>query len=126
MIGGIGRQADGIAGERVRRLPTQRKTQRGKLALLVATMLHARSANLMALAASLPLATESEAAAMPHNGHRMPAVWHDARIVRIPGVAGGARQGHRPKDGARSALVQPTPPHNALAQVGRCMFLFRS
>lgn len=58
MIGGIARQAEGIAAELARRLPAQRKTQRGKLALLVATMLHARTANLMALAASLPLATE--------------------------------------------------------------------
>lgn len=58
MVGGIALQAEGIAEELRRRLPAQRKTQRGKLALLVATMLHARSANLMALAASLPLDTE--------------------------------------------------------------------
>ena len=58
MVGGIALQAQGIAEELSQRLPAQRKTQRGKLALLVATMLHARSANLMALAASLPLATE--------------------------------------------------------------------
>ena len=36
------------------RLPEQRKTQRDKLGLLVATMLEVRSANLMDLAASLP------------------------------------------------------------------------
>lgn len=58
MVGGIARQAEGIAQELLRRLVTQRKTQRSKLALLVATMLHARTANLMALAASLPLVTE--------------------------------------------------------------------
>jgi hypothetical protein len=58
MIGGIARQAEGIAEELRQRLPAQRKTQRGKLALLVATMLHARTANLMALAASLPRSTE--------------------------------------------------------------------
>ena len=58
MVGGIARQAEGIVEELRQRLPGQRKTQRGKLALLVATMLHARSANLMALAASLPLTTE--------------------------------------------------------------------
>jgi hypothetical protein len=58
MIGGIARQAEGIAEELRQRLPGQRKTQRGKLALLVATMLHARTANLMVLAASLPLFTE--------------------------------------------------------------------
>ena len=58
MVCGIARQAEGIVEELRKRLPAQRKTQRGKLALLVATMLHARSANLMALAASLPLDTE--------------------------------------------------------------------
>ena len=36
------------------RLPWQRKTQRENLALLVATMLSERSANLMSLAAALP------------------------------------------------------------------------
>jgi len=36
------------------RLPHQRKTQRDKLAVLVGTMLHIRSANLMELAAGLP------------------------------------------------------------------------
>lgn len=50
--------ASGIAADLRRRLPDQRKTQRDKLALLVATMLDARSANLMALAASLPRAAE--------------------------------------------------------------------
>jgi len=58
MVGGIARQAEGIAQELRRRFAAQRKTQRDKLALLVATMLHARTANLMALAASLPLVTE--------------------------------------------------------------------
>lgn len=58
MVGGIARQAEGIAEELRRRLPAQRKTQRDKLALLVATMLHARTANLMALSANLPLETE--------------------------------------------------------------------
>ena len=58
MVGGIARQAEGIAEELRRRLPAQRKTQRDKLALPVATMLHARTANLMALSASLPLETE--------------------------------------------------------------------
>ena len=58
MIGGIARQAEGIVEELRERLPSQRKTQRSKLALLVATMLHARSANLMALAACLPVSTE--------------------------------------------------------------------
>jgi hypothetical protein len=39
-------------------LPYQRKTQKENLALLVATMLHVRSANTMDLAAELPLKTE--------------------------------------------------------------------
>jgi hypothetical protein len=50
--------AAGISADLQRRLPGQRKTQRDKLALLVATMLDARSANLMALAASLPRPAE--------------------------------------------------------------------
>ncbi len=52
---GIGQIADSISAELQHRLPRQRKTQRGKLALLVATMLDVRSANLMDLAAGLPL-----------------------------------------------------------------------
>ena len=54
MAGGIGVVAEGIAAELGCRLPGQRKTQRNNLALLVATMLEARSANLMDLAAALP------------------------------------------------------------------------
>ena len=52
---GIERLADSIKAELEQLLPGQRKTQRGKLSLLVATMLDARSANLMDLAAALPL-----------------------------------------------------------------------
>src|SRR4051794_26546758 len=52
---GIGPIADSISAELKQRLPRQRKTQREKLALLVATMLDVRSANLMDLAAGLPL-----------------------------------------------------------------------
>ena len=44
---GILRLADSIKAELEQFLPRQRKTQRGKLSLLVATMLAARSANLM-------------------------------------------------------------------------------
>src|SRR5947209_9927554 len=57
-MGGIERLAVGIEAELARRLPRQRKTQRGKLALLVATMLSERSANLMDLAAALPRPAE--------------------------------------------------------------------
>ena len=57
-MGGIGQVAGGIAEELRRRLPGQRKTQRENLALLVATMLEARSANLMDLAAALPRPAE--------------------------------------------------------------------
>ena len=39
------------------RLPTQRKTQRDKLSILVATMLEVKSANLMELGAGLPIET---------------------------------------------------------------------
>ena len=58
MIGGIVHLATGIGLDLARRLPGQRKTQRDKLALLAATMLEARSANLMALAAALPRPAE--------------------------------------------------------------------
>jgi len=51
---GITVWADGIKAELMRRLPGQRKTQRDKLAVLIATMLHVRTANLVELAAGLP------------------------------------------------------------------------
>jgi hypothetical protein len=51
---GIALWAEGIKAELKSRLPGQRKTQRDKLAVLVATMLHVRSANLVELAAGLP------------------------------------------------------------------------
>jgi hypothetical protein len=57
-VNGILELASAIAQELRRRLPRQRKTQREKLALLVATMLEARSANLMELAAVLPRPAE--------------------------------------------------------------------
>ena len=56
-MSGIKHLSQGIIEDLGRRLPGQRKTQREKLGLLVATMLDVRSANLMALAASLPRAT---------------------------------------------------------------------
>lgn len=52
---GIRQIAESISAELKQRLPKQRKTQREKLALLTATMLDVRSANLMDLAAGLPL-----------------------------------------------------------------------
>src|SRR5687768_4845303 len=55
MMNGIKEIAESLGSELKRRLPKQRKTQREKLALLVATMLDVRSANLMELAAGLPL-----------------------------------------------------------------------
>jgi Transposase DDE domain len=57
-MGGIELLAESIGEELRRRLPGQRKTQRENLALLVATMLDVRSANLMELAAALPRAAE--------------------------------------------------------------------
>jgi hypothetical protein len=57
-MGGIELLAESIGEELRRRLPGQRKTQREALALLVATMLDVRSANLMELAAALPRAAE--------------------------------------------------------------------
>ena len=55
MMNGIKEIAESLGSELKRRLPKQRKTQRTKLALLVSTMLDVRSANLMDLAAGLPL-----------------------------------------------------------------------
>jgi len=55
---GVAVWADGIREELLRKLPQQRKTQRNKLALLVATMLHVRSANLVELASGLPRDTD--------------------------------------------------------------------
>jgi hypothetical protein len=57
-MSGIERLAETIAADLGRHLPNQRKTQRGKLALLVATMLQVRSANLMDVAACLPRPSE--------------------------------------------------------------------
>jgi hypothetical protein len=51
---GVAVWAEGIRAELKKRLPDQRKTQRDKLSVLVATMLHIRSANLVELAAGLP------------------------------------------------------------------------
>ena len=64
-MNGITEIADSINSELKRRLPNQRK--RTKLALLVATMLDVRSANLMDLAA---------AASGPHRAFRQRAAGH--------------------------------------------------
>lgn len=58
MMGSIHYLAGAIKKDLLTALPYQRKTQRDKLALLVATMLHAKTANTMELAAQLPIATE--------------------------------------------------------------------
>jgi len=54
-MNGIIRISESISLDLMQRLPDQRKTQRLKLALLVATMLNTRSANIMDLAACLPI-----------------------------------------------------------------------
>jgi Transposase DDE domain len=54
-VDGITRIAESISAALKQHLPRQRKTQREKLALLIGTMLDVRSANLMDLAAGLPL-----------------------------------------------------------------------
>lgn len=53
-MAGIVHVAAGVIADLEAKLPKQRKTQRGKLGLLVATMLEVQSANLIDLAASLP------------------------------------------------------------------------
>ena len=57
-VNGIAVWAEGIKAELAQRLPRQRKTQRDKLAVLIATMLHVRSANLVEVAAGLPRASD--------------------------------------------------------------------
>ena len=57
-MSGIEQLAEMITTGLELRLPGQRKTQRDKLALLVATMLQVRSANLMDVAACLPRPAE--------------------------------------------------------------------
>ena len=66
-VNGIAVWAEGIKAELKTRLPRQRKTQRDKLAVLVATMLHVRSANLVELAAGP--STSSGAARVRSLGH---------------------------------------------------------
>ena len=55
---GVDVWAEGVRAELKKKLPGQRKTQRDKLGLLVATMLHVRSANLVELASGLPRPTD--------------------------------------------------------------------
>ena len=57
-MSGVAVWAEGIKADLKQRLPRQRKTQRDKLSLLVATMLHVRSANLVELASGLPRPSE--------------------------------------------------------------------
>src|SRR3954466_9927065 len=57
-MSGIEQLAETVATDLEQRLPGQRKTQRDKLAFLVATMLQVRSANLMDVAACLPRPAE--------------------------------------------------------------------
>ena len=57
-MGGIEHVARSVSAVLHERLPSQGKTQRENLALLVATMLSERSANLMSLAAALPRPSE--------------------------------------------------------------------
>ena len=64
---GIAVWAEGIKAELAKRRPRQRKTQRDKLAVLVATMRHVRSANLVELAAGP--STSSGAARVGSLGH---------------------------------------------------------
>lgn len=58
MVGSIKHLAEAIKLDLMEALPYQRKTQKENLALLIATMLHVRSANTMDLAAELPLETD--------------------------------------------------------------------
>src|SRR3954469_14902727 len=57
-MGGIEQLAETVATDMEQRLPGQRQTQRGKLALLVATMRQVRTANLMDGEGGLPRPAE--------------------------------------------------------------------
>ncbi len=70
-VSGINAVAAGLVDELRRRLLQQRKTQRANLALLVATMLEVRSANLMDLAASLPREADRTGPTCAINGSRV-------------------------------------------------------
>jgi hypothetical protein len=74
-MGGIEQLAETVATDMEQRLPGQRKTQRGKLALLVATMLQVRSANLMDVAACLPRPAERTAAISGSSGFWPTRAW---------------------------------------------------
>jgi hypothetical protein len=100
-VGGIERIAAAIGEELRRRLPGQRKTQREGLALLVATMLSERSANLMDLAAALPRAAERIDMRYQWIARLLGNPLVDAgAALRRAGVAFGlARRGDRGRDG---------------------------
>ena len=66
-VNGIVVWTEGIKAELAKRMPKQRKTQRDKLAVLVATMLHVRNANLVELAARP--STSSGASGIRSLGH---------------------------------------------------------
>ena len=68
-VNGIVVWTEGIKAELAKRLPKQGKTQRDKLAVLVATMRHVRRANLVELAAGP--STSSEAAGIRSLGYRL-------------------------------------------------------
>src|SRR4051812_19895274 len=100
-MGGIERLAAGIEAELARQLPRQRKTQRGKLALLVATMLSERSANLMDLAAALPRPTERADMRYQWIARLLANPRVDCDVVMRPFAAGAVRQA-----GAEGAVRQ--------------------
>ena len=82
MMNGITEIAESVSSELKHRLPKQRKTQRTKLALLVATMLEVRSANLMDLAAGLPL--EADRTGPSGNAQRYMRYQWIARLLGNP------------------------------------------
>src|SRR4051812_42912820 len=114
-MGGIEQLAETVATDMEQRLPGQRKTQRGKLALLVATMLQVRSANLMDVAACLPRPTSSSpfdlsgVSVTGEAGSDDLARAGAGRLSLIQRRYGGAR----PLDRRRAALLRglPRPAH---------------
>src|SRR3954467_3300079 len=109
---GIKEIADSFGAELKHRLPKQRKTQRTKLALLVATMLDVRSANLMELAAGLPREADRHALPVDHASARQPLGDqrrdHGAILAGSPGAGGRRRPADRPDPGPIQGVGPPS------------------
>src|SRR3954463_13891740 len=110
-MGGIEHVARSIGAVLGERLPWQRKTQRENLALLVATMLSERSANLMALAGALPRRPDRIDIALPVDRARAGEPADRVRCgddaVRARGAGAGACRGTARRAGGTDPGSEP-------------------